>query len=107
MTDVYFTAWAFDPKFHALTGAIRIMPEVSAHGERLYRVPPCATLIEPPEEQPGRRAVWMESTGHWIEVSDHRGETWFDPMRGSAVVIERLGDPEHWGLTRSPPGRPK
>lgn len=48
--SVYFTAWAYDPKFHALVGSIRVAPEVTAHGEQLYRVPPCATLIEPPEQ---------------------------------------------------------
>lgn len=101
--SVYFTAWAYDPKFHALVGSIRVAPEVTAHGEQLYRVPPCATLIEPPEQKPGVRAVWLESTQNWIEVSDHRGETWFDRM-GRAHVIERLGNPVHWDMSPDPPG---
>lgn len=95
-----FRAWAYDAKFHVLTGPITIMPMVTAGGEVVYRVPACATLTEPPPDPPPpRKLVYLQSTGHWIEVSDHRGETWFD-YANRPTTIERLGDPSHWGLSR-------
>lgn len=98
---VTFTAWQYDPKFHALIGPIAIAPEHSAGGELVYRVPACATLVEPPDEPPGQKAVWLDSTQQWFLVSDHRGERWFDYM-GRPVTIERLGDPAHWDMRRDP-----
>lgn len=94
---VTFTAWAYDRRFHALTGPLKIHPERCAGGETIYRLPAHATLIEPPEVEEGKAAVFLESTQHWIIVSDHRGETWIDLM-GRRQTIERLGDPTHWDM---------
>lgn len=97
-TIVSLTAWSYDPKFCALLSAIKIGPERLAGGETIYRVPKCTTLIEPPPTVPsGKRAVFIERTGSWIVVSDHRGETWYD-YANRPHVIERLGNPELWGM---------
>jgi hypothetical protein len=98
-TTVYLTAWTYERITGALTGAIRIWPEPTVLSETLYRLPPAATLIEPPETGEHQRAVFLESTQHWTVVSDYRGEEWFDDL-GRPTTVTRLGDPANWGWRR-------
>jgi hypothetical protein len=103
MTDrgpeiVTFKAWAYDPRFHALQREFSVAPEVHVGGEIIYRLPPYSTLVAPPDGiPPGRQAVFIEKSQHWIVVSDHRGEWWLDEM-GRPRQIERLGNPTLWGM---------
>jgi hypothetical protein len=97
---VAFTAWTYERSTGALIGQMRVWPEATANGETIYRLPACATLIEPPLGVDERhKPVFLESTQQWIVVSDCRGETWFDDMRRPALVT-RLGDPTNWGWVR-------
>lgn len=61
------------------------------------------TDIAPPDAAPGKANVFAQ--GRWFQVSDHRGETWFDG--DVAVVITAPGDPADLGLTpEAPPEAP-
>ena len=72
--------------------------ELTAAGERLYRVPYRATLVEPPEEE-GFVAVYVPTTDDWCLLQDHRGEVWFD-QGGAEKQVRRPGNPVDMGLRR-------
>ena len=101
-----FAAYEYDRTFHALKGTRLVYPEHAASGETVYRLPAFSTLVDPPDEPEGKKAVFLESTQTWILVADHRGETWFD-WAGRPVPIERLGDPREWGLKFTMMARPQ
>lgn len=89
----------YDGRTGELIGRERMVGVPGFRGERIYALPLNCTINEPPETPPGQKAVYIEHTGHWVVVSDHRGEVWFDWKR-QPVTIQRLGDPALWGLKR-------
>lgn len=93
------TCYRFDRKYWAYTGQERVRPLVAQPYRLIYELPAYATLVEPPETQEHEAAVFLDRTQHWVIVSDHRGETWFD-WAGRPQVIDRLGDPAQWGMKR-------
>lgn len=66
-------------------------------GRTIYVLPPCCTVLEPPEED-GMIAVHDPDARRWHLLPNHRGETWFN-HRGETIVIERPGNPADFGLT--------
>lgn len=93
--------WTYD-RYGALTGHQDITPETDTLGSLIYRLPKWSTVVQPIKVAPGSRPVFLEKTQSWIEVSDHRGETWFDYM-GRPQTIERLGNPALWDLLPEDP----
>jgi len=93
------TAYRYDRKHHAYDGQEAVRPFVS-HDRLIYELPPLSTLVEPPEKEPGKAAVFLEKTQSWVVVSDHRGERGWLNWKGEEIQILRLGDPRLWHLHR-------
>ena len=52
-------------------------------------LPNYCTLISPPEKVPGFTPVWENET--WRLIEDHRGQTVYNKVDGSQLIIQELG----------------
>ena len=96
--------YRYDRLLNAYVGAVPVAPQLYADGRKVYELPKCSTLVEPPYVEAGEAAVFLEKTQTWVIVSDHRGELWIDHA-GRLQTIERLGDPKSWGMFPKPEER--
>ncbi|NPK74645.1 hypothetical protein HC506_09925, partial [Escherichia coli] len=53
-------------------------------------LPNYCTLISPPEKVPGFTPVWENET--WRLIEDHRGQTVYNKVDGSQLIIQELGN---------------
>lgn len=64
--------------------------------EGAWLLPANATTISPPASEEGKARVFSQGT--WVQIDDHRGETWWD-VEGNPIMVADLGDPTDDGLT--------
>ena len=58
------------------------------------------TIQRPPEPATKQVRRWIETSGVWEVVTDHRGETWYSKETGVPVLVETIDLP--YGLTEFP-----
>ncbi|WP_461209912.1 hypothetical protein [Desulfocurvus sp. DL9XJH121] len=94
----------YDPDSGEYLGesAARLDPKESvAQGQDVYLTPANATTEAPPEAVAGYARCYV--SGAWVQVEDHRGETYYSTATGEAVTIEDLG-PLPGEITDTAPG---
>lgn len=93
------TFYEFDPATGLFLGAGSFQENPHQPGE--YIRPENTTDIAPPGSV-SENAVHVWNGAEWLEVPDHRGETWYD-TDGAPVAISQPGDPAEAGYTAAPP----
>lgn len=93
--------WNYDSSTKELVGSSQA--RVDPMSPEQYLLPAFATTIRPPEKDEGCTIIF--SGGQWIQVEDHRGETWWETYDRS-VIIQKIGNPFDIGLNRDRPPAP-
>lgn len=92
----------YHPDSGEFMGATEADPNPVRPGE--FLIPANATLIEPPGDPAAGNAMTWDGS-EWVEIKDHRGETWWNTA-GEPMTINKIGDPAEHDLQSEPPPPP-
>lgn len=93
------TIYNYHPESGEFLGASEADPDPMNPGG--FLIPGSATTVEPPDPTADRRVLaWRDDA--WIEIEDHRGETWWT-ADGKAMTINQIGNPLEHGLQQEQP----
>lgn len=92
----------YHPDSGEFMGASEADPNPVQPGD--FIIPANATTIQPPGDPSSGHAMAWDGKD-WIEIEDHRGETWWTAA-GESMTINKIGNPVDYELQAEPPPAP-